>query len=334
MKIGVRFVDHLGTPGELVELAVAADRLGFHSVVFPHDTFRYHGWVLAAAVAQATRQIQIMPEGTNPWSTHPSDIATLAATLDHVSRGRAILGLGLHTDQLLKWAGIEVERAAIVPAIRETAEAIRAVWRGEAAPCRGDHVRWPDTAFLRFRPFRPAVPLYVCPFGPELLELSGAIGDGSLPMCTPPQSARLMCDHVRRGARAAGRDPAALDLVGFVWVSCAADGRAARNQMAEIVAFYGPYLEAEPLATIGLTPADFDPIRQRMARGDRTGAAALVTDPMLQLGMFGTPRDVVRQMEPLISGGVTHVSLGGPLGPDPHAALELLGTEVLPHFAG
>ncbi len=324
--IGVRFVDHLGTPAELVDLAVRADALGFDSVVFPHDAFRSHGWVLAGAVARATRRIRIIPEGTNPWTTHPSDIATLAATLDHLAPGRAVLGLGLHTDEFLRWAGVTVEPAELVRGIREAAETVRALWRGEGEP------RWSDRARLRFPPRRPAIPIYLCPFGRELLELSGAIGDGSLPMCTPPRSAPLMVEHVRRGALSAGRDPASLDVVGFVWVSCSADGAAARAQMAELAAFYGPYLDADALATIGLAPADFAAIRERTARGDRAGAVALVTEPMLRLGMAGTPADVVRELEALFAAGVTHVSLGGPLGPEPAAALELLGRAVLPHF--
>lgn len=311
-----------------------ADRLGFASVVFPHDTFRYSGLTLAAAVAQATERILLLPEGINPWSMHPSEIATGAAMLDEVSGGRAILGLGLHTDQFLGWAGIRVDPDSIVPVIRDTTAAIRALWRGETVAAQGEHIRWTDKAFFRLPPVRPDIPIYICPFGPDFLALSGAIGDGSLPMCTPPESARLMCSHIHRGAREAGRDPAQLDIVGFVWISCAAEARAAREQMAEIAATYGPYLDAGALATIGLTPDDFAPIKERMQRGDRAGARALVTEPMLRLGIFGTPHEICGQLESLFAAGVTHVSLGGPLGPDPRAAIELLGREVLPHFHG
>lgn len=332
VRIGIRIMDNLGTPQELVALAAAADRLGFASVLFPHDTFRYHAWAMTAAVAQVTRRIGLMPNGTNPWSTDPSEIAAFAATLDHLSGGRAMLGLGLHTDQFLKWVGIDIDPAALVPAIRETTEAIRGIWRGETVPYQGEHLRWTDKAFLRFPPLRPDIPIYICPFGPEFLALSGAIGDGSLPMCTPPESAALMCEHIRRGAVDAGRDPAAIDIMGFVWVSVSNDGQAARDQMADVAAYYGPYLEAAPLATIGLSPADFAPIKERMQAGDRAGARALVTDDMLRLGIFGTPNEVIRRLEPLLTAGVTHISLGGPLGPDPHAALELLGRSVLPHF--
>lgn len=141
-----------------------------------------------------------------------------------------------------------------------------------------------------------------------------------------------MVDLIRQGATAAGRDAAALDIMGFVWVSCAADGGEARDRMARVISYYGPYLEAGPLASIGLTPAEFAPIKARTLKGDREGAQALVTEQMLQLGVFGTPAEVIRRLETVIGGGVTYVSLGGPLGPDPAGALELLGRKVLPYF--
>ncbi|HVO46546.1 MAG TPA: hypothetical protein VMT29_09440, partial [Steroidobacteraceae bacterium] len=78
--------------------------------------------------------------------------------------------------------------------------------------------------------------------------------------------------------------------------------------------------------------ADFDPIRERLRAADYTGAQALVTEDMLRLGIVGTPREVIRQIEELATAGIDEVGLGGPLGPDPQAALELLGREVIPYF--
>lgn len=77
---------------------------------------------------------------------------------------------------------------------------------------------------------------------------------------------------------------------------------------------------------------DFDPIKQRLAAGDYAGAEALVNDDMMKLALVGTPREIVPRIEPLLEAGITQVSLGGPLGPDPGRAIELLGSQVLPHF--
>jgi 5,10-methylenetetrahydromethanopterin reductase len=102
--------------------------------------------------------------------------------------------------------------------------------------------------------------------------------------------------------------------------------------MRGMIAYFGPYLEEEALAKIGLTCSDFAPIKARTDVGDYAGAQSLVTDQMLKLAIVGTPGQVIRQIEDLASAGVDEIGLGGPLGPDPDAAIELLGREVMPYF--
>jgi 5,10-methylenetetrahydromethanopterin reductase len=53
---------------------------------------------------------------------------------------------------------------------------------------------------------------------------------------------------------------------------------------------------------------------------------------MLRLAVVGTPRDAIGQIERLAAAGVTQVSVGGPLGPDPREAIRLFGKEIIPYF--
>ena len=77
------------------------------------------------------------------------------------------------------------------------------------------------------------------------------------------------------------------------------------------------------------------PIEQALQRDrDPARARALVTPAMLKIGVAGTARDLIPRLETLAGMGVRHLSFGPPLGPDPLAAIETLGREVLPHFAG
>ncbi|HZQ10896.1 MAG TPA: 5,10-methylene tetrahydromethanopterin reductase, partial [Anaerolineae bacterium] len=61
-------------------------------------------------------------------------------------------------------------------------------------------------------------------------------------------------------------------------------------------------------------------------------AISLVDSSMLRIGVVGSAEDVIERLEPLVAAGVNHLSFGPPLGPDPLAAVQLLGTQVLPHF--
>ena len=71
-----------------------AEQKGFDFCWFPHDTFCKSTWVLTTAVAMRTERIKIGSVGTSPYTFDPSEIATYIATLDELSGGRAVLGLG------------------------------------------------------------------------------------------------------------------------------------------------------------------------------------------------------------------------------------------------
>jgi len=326
---GLRLLDHPAPARTLVSWATLAESEGFDSCWFPHDAFRKNSWALATAAALATECILVGTVGTNPFTTEPSEIATYFATLDELSGGRAVLGLGLHTGEMVEWLGIDA--GDVVSRTREAVVKVKALLRGEVVP-GGDAFPWTEQCYLRFRPERSDLPVYGGGFGDDYLRMTGEVCDGSLPMVTPPESASLVVAPIIDGLLAAGREPARFDICGCAWLSVAEDGRAARDHIREVVAYFGPYFGDRTLATIGLAASDFDLIRSLIAARRYADAAAAVTPPMLRLAIAGTPAEVIPRLEALFEAGITQVSIGGPLGPDPRRAVELLGREVLPHF--
>ena len=190
MKFGIRFIGYVANMREIVELSVLSEQAGFEYAWYPHDTFMYNTWVTTSAVAERTRKIKIGSVGTNPYTTSPAEIATYLATLDELSGGRAVLGLGLHTEKMVEWTGIDASH--YISRTREAAEIIRALLRGEVVDYQGQEFQWSDQCYLRFKPLRERVPIYICAFGEEYLRLSGEIGDGSLPMITPPAAGSVL----------------------------------------------------------------------------------------------------------------------------------------------
>ncbi len=330
MKFGIRFIQYVGSVREIVELTKLAEDEGFDFAWYPHDTFMTNTWVVASAAAAATQKIRIGSVSTNPYTTLPDELATYVATLDELSGGRAVVGLGMHTADMLGWMGIDAADA--VERTREVTAMMRALWRGEVVAAPSPRYPWSDQCYLRFVPLRAEIPIYISRFGRDYVELSGEIGDGSLPMIAPPEAASYMVPMVHAGARRAGRDPAQVDVAGCAWLSIADSGHAAGAVMRRMVAYFAPYLEAPALAAAGFTPEDFGPMRARIEAGDYDGADALVSDEMLRMGIAGTPPEVIRRIETLADIGVTQVNLGSPLGPDPAAAIRLMGRHVMPHF--
>jgi len=195
----------------------------------------------------------------------------------------------------------------------------------------GQAFKWSKQCYLRFEPFRQDLPIYISAFGEDYLALSGEIGDGSLPMITPPASANYMVPAIRAGLDRRERTGEFV-ISGCAWLSLSETRQAAADNMRKMVAYFGPYLEGPALDTIGLGERDFEPIGRLIDAGRYEDAFAQVTEPMLGLGIVGTPQDVIRQIEALAGLGIDEVNLGGPLGPDPETAIRLMGEQVIPYF--
>jgi 5,10-methylenetetrahydromethanopterin reductase len=316
---------------DYVALAQTAEAVGFDQLWVSNDLFLRSAPVILAAVAHATRRIELGTGILNPHTMHPAELAMLAATMDELTGARFNLGLGAGAADFLRWVGISDPHP--VRTMRETIEGVRRLLGGQAlAADAGSFLRGSAEAYLRFAP-RRRTPVYVGAMGPGLLRLAGELADGVLPLLLPPEHFFTVRPLIEAGVTR--RDPARgpLDLAACVWVSVADDAGAARRALAEKVAYYGQALGDLIHARLGVTREAFVPItRAAMTERDLGRAAAMVTDRMLEIGIAGSPESVVDRLLPLVRAGVQHVSLGPPLGPDPVRAVELLGRRVLPRL--
>jgi 5,10-methylenetetrahydromethanopterin reductase len=323
VRFSVRVNNDLGF-AELLALAEAAERAGFDQLWVSNDLFLRSAPVLAGALAARTGRIGLGISIMNPYSVHVSELAMAAATVQEVSGGRFLLGLGAGAEQFLGWAGIARTRPL---ATTRTALAVLRTLLGHRDVDAGLLPGWfgPDSV-LRFPLGRP-VPVYIGAMGPKMLEMAGRHADGVLPLLYPPERYAAVRQQVLAGAAAApGRRE--VDLPACFWVSLSDDPAAARAALAEKLAYYGPSIPPEVLAPAGLRPQDFGPAAALAHDGQV--AAGLIDDRMLALGVAGDATDVLARCRALRRLGARHLSFGPPLGPDPVAAIRLLGEAVLP----
>jgi len=291
----------------------------------------YHAWSIISALVEHTDHIVVGPNGTEPYAVSPGEIAVFMATLDHLSQGRVAIGFGMHTQKMVNWLGYDTSDR--LQRIREGVDLMRRVWRGENAEFDGEVFHWSEQCYLRFKAFRERIPIYVSGYADDDLALSGEIGDGSLPMVTPPESAKMMVERILKGARQAGRDKDEVDICGCAWFSISEDGKGTQTDtLKDILAYFGNYMDEGALATAGLSRAHFSETERLVAAGDYAGARAAVTPEMMKLAVVGTPKDAIAKIEMLAEAGVTQVSVGGPLGPDPRDTIRLFGEQVIPYF--
>jgi 5,10-methylenetetrahydromethanopterin reductase len=159
---------------ELLELAAEIERLGYDYLWINDERLERDPFTVLAAVAQRTDRVRIGPGVTNPYSRHPALVATAMATLDELSGGRAVIGLGAGGTN---HRALGLERAAPVTALRQAVELLRGLWAGAAVTIDGPVVR-ANEARLDFTPERPRIPIYIGARGPRVLELAGAVADG------------------------------------------------------------------------------------------------------------------------------------------------------------
>ena len=224
-----------------------------------------------------------------PDTTDPSEIAAYLGTLDLPYRGRAALGLGLHTDKMVRWLGYDP--GDLEERLRTSVATIRALLRGEVVTAANGPFAWGNECRLRFEPLRSDPPLHIAAFEAELLRLGGAIGDGVMPMATPPESVAALAGDVRAGAAAAGRATGDVAVVACAWLAIGAPEGPASARLRQMIATFGPYLEERALTTLGLSPDDFDGIRALVDAGRLAEAAASATADMLRLALVGTAEE-------------------------------------------
>lgn len=325
MRFSLRLNNDLSL-AEYIALAQAAEAMRFDQLWISNDLFLRSALAILPAVALKTTRLEIGTGILNPYTLHPGEIAMFAATMDELSGNRFNLGLAAGAGEFLKWVGIE--QGATIPALRETIAAIRRLQAGERAAVAGRFLHWSAEAYLRFTAPR-RTPIYVGAMGPKMLALTGEVADGALPLLFPPEHYFGVLPYIREGLARREAGLGELDLAACIWVSLDDDPAAARRVLAQKIAYYGHALGPLIWERLGLVKEDFAPIEQAMmVERDEEKAVSLVDERMLRIGVVGTAEDVIAQLEPLAAAGVRHLSFGPPLGPQPLAAVKLLGQVV------
>jgi F420-dependent oxidoreductase-like protein len=217
MKVGAMIEPRL--PGA-AEFAVAAERIGVTSLWVP-EVWGYDALTGLAYLAAKTSRIKLGTFVVQLGSRSPALLATSALSLEELSSGRFILGIGTSGPRVMEgWHGVRFRKP--VQTTRETIEIIRTVSRGERLEHDGEiyPLPLPDSRGAALLPMvRPDhVPVYVAAMGPRNLELTGEAADGWLGNAFIPEAAEVFLGPIREGAQRAGRSLDQLDLVAPVAV--------------------------------------------------------------------------------------------------------------------
>ncbi len=312
-RFGIWFAGELSVARQ-VELAVLAEREGLDSVWTAEGYYARDAWTPLVAIAGATTSVLLGTGVVNPFTRHPALLAMSFATLDELSDGRVLAGIGSGERTNIR-DELGFEFRSPLSAVRETVEIVRGMLRGDTVHVEGRMLTARNVR-LWFTPPRRDVPLYVAAVGPKMCRLAGELGDGVYyPQCSPVY-VRAANEHVSAGAREAGREPGAVDRAAMIVGSVAEDPAAAREATKGLLAVLLAVPEGEHiLETNGLDPAGAEAIRGAFAGEGIRGAVRQVTAEMVDvLTVSGSADEVHERLEGLLDAGVTHVVLSA-IGP-------------------
>lgn len=216
-RFGVSIVPSASGRSDPVAEAVRAEELGFDIVSVwdhPHgDRPSFETWTLLTWIAARTGRAHLATNVLGLPFRLPALTAKMAESLDRLSHGRLILGLGAGgADAEFAGLGAPVRTPAEkVEALEEALAVIRGVWSASPFTFEGRHYR-NDEGLVEPKPSR-AIPLWLGTYGPRALALTGRVADGWIPSMGPttPGQATAKMHAVRAAAEAGGRDPDSLD---------------------------------------------------------------------------------------------------------------------------
>jgi F420-dependent oxidoreductase-like protein len=207
-------------PLELVELAQEAERLGYDSA-WAAEAWGTDAVSVLAWIAATTSTIKVGSAILQIPGRTPANTAMTAATLDLMSGGRFLLGLGTSGPQVVEgWHGEPWGKP--LAKTREYVEIVRTVLRRDVLEHHGEHYDIPFSGDgstglgkplkLMARPLRPDVPIYLASMGPKAVRLAFEIADGWIPLFFQPERAREVfpMDDAREGFEIAPSVPALL----------------------------------------------------------------------------------------------------------------------------
>ena len=310
MRLGLMLGYAAGQMQLPIELVQEADRLGVHSVwtaeAYGSDAVSPLAWLgaLTTRIKLGTAIMQ-MPGRT------PANAAMTAMTLNQLSGGRFLMGLGLSGPQVVEgWHGVSY--AQPLRRTREYVSIVRAIFRREAPltfeghhyqiPYRGDDVTGLGKPLKSTLKADPTIPIYLAAIGPKNVELAAEVADGWLPIFFAPERYdAVFKPHVDAGLAKAGKTSEQFDIAPTVSVVINDNLDIAYNMLRPMLALYvggmgarGKNFYYDLAVRYGFEGAAAE-IQDLYLSGDKGAAMARVPAELIDAVALVGPRERVRE---------------------------------------
>ena len=298
---------------KIFERVKIADDCGVDSL-FVAEAWGRDAFTLLTQIAERTKNIKLGTGIVNYYSRSPAALAQHFATLDELSGGRMIVGLGASSANVIEhFHGIRFEPA--LARMRESVQIINTLMAGEKLEFHGKVFNLERGFTLRFEPVRKHIPVYIASFRPKAIKVVAEVADGWMPTMIPIQAAKAQVDQFMGYVRGAGRDPVDM-TVRFLGVNVAKDKARAMQAAKAGTAFYiarmGDYYYQQ-LSDMGFSD-DANAIRMAWKEGGSAAGYDAVPDELSSaLGFVGTVEECRDRLDEEAAAGINlhNVSVSG-----------------------
>jgi 5,10-methylenetetrahydromethanopterin reductase len=315
-----------------IAIVKSAEALGFDRLWHSNEKFGRDMVANMTLSATQTERIGIGAAVADPYSVHPALTATAMATVDEISCGRVLVGLGAGGSG---FPAMGIERVKPVAAIREAVSIMRAMWSGKPAVVKGQVVRV-EGGVLGFRA-RPDIPVVIATRGPSVFRLAGEIADGvMIATMATPEGVRTARAFIDEGIRKAGRKPDEVEIISRVDTCVDPDRDKARAGVKQMIAFllWSSYPNRDFVSQAGLeVPAELEAMIAKRDYELMFGAGPLIPEAFVDaFAWAGTPEEVAAKIGAIADVGIRRFGTWvlPPSGGDVETVIELIAGRVMP----
>lgn len=300
---------------EASESARQLEHWGYDYLWGTDERFGRNIYAVLTLAALKTKHAKLGTSVTNPYTRHPLITAAAIATINEISDGRAILGLGAGASTLFERQGMPRPHPPLT-AIREAIEVMRPFLNGRKISLDGKTMKFRDVN-IDFE--SRTIPIYVAARGPKLFQLAGEIADGVIiGSLASEKGLNFALDNIQIGAKREGRDISKLDIVFWAYTAISDDEDMALNLMKRIVVS-SMWSSKDIIQELGIDEEKWKPIEEKLRDGFRRGVepakAYDAAHEMLPEEVFeawsvsGTSKKVEKKVKMIINKGIDQFAL-------------------------
>jgi 5,10-methylenetetrahydromethanopterin reductase len=329
LSYGIEFVPGNVNVKQVVNFCKLAESKDIDFAWITNHYNNRHCYPTLAAIAQATTALKMGPGIMNAFTDTPAAMASFFCTLNEISDGRAVLGIGPGDLSTLPKLAINADKP--VARLEEAVVQIRKLCAGDQVSKSGMQFFDYDGAKLtgvNLPDKKKGVPIYIGAQGPKVLELAGKVGDGALINASNPKDFQIAIPIIKKASDAVGKK--SFDIGAYTAMSIDQSEKKARNAAKIVAAFIAAGSPEALLTRHGLDLNNVAKIKAALGKFDFKTVGELVGDKEIDaFTIAGTPEMVKAKCADLTKAGVTQIIFGSPLGPDMTNSIRLLGKYVV-----